>query len=426
MLPAMTTVALETPEVGSWRCIERERSVLGIEQWKAVRDPPSSGPVEGTVYLLAQPEKPAARTMLERWYEDLRDLADPRLPRVLAWKRQRGALVVEAVRGVPVARLLDEAREGRLAVDFDSALDIVLEVARGLRHAHARTVRGRPLVHGRVGPDTVWLTPAGDVRLTDLGAPMSFVEARVLPPEMAARSRVGVRSDQWQVAALLYELVTLRPIYPGTWADAFRRAMRGDVQEQLARVRSFHPELAAVLERALAPRARDRFPDDHAFIHALGSLAAGRPSRRRELAAALCGDVVSMPSLQPAREPADAAEPLAMPAWSDGEDVLEVLAEEVEETEAPPRVASVALETGAPRIGVDAHGHMTVHFIPPEDPADTGDRVEISVPGQEGSSVAARARAVALGRAPVAGRGRARWWAALLLAGAAWLAWMAW
>jgi class 3 adenylate cyclase/tetratricopeptide (TPR) repeat protein len=111
------------------------------------------------------------------------------------------------------------AAGGRLEVG--RAVEIAADVTRALEHAHARGV-----VHRDLKPANVWIDDDGHARLGDFGLATTEARARVsggtlvgtvayLPPEQALGEAAGPKSDLYSLGALLYEMLTGQPPFPG-------------------------------------------------------------------------------------------------------------------------------------------------------------------------------------------------------------------
>lgn len=132
----------------------------------------------------------------------------------------RPFIVSQLMPGGSVAELLERAPDHRVAIE--EALQIALEVARALDHAHTHGV-----VHRDLKPANVWRAADGTVLLGDFGLAATGDEARLtvdglvvgtvayLAPEQAVGRAPDARSDLYALGALLYELLTGRPPFLG-------------------------------------------------------------------------------------------------------------------------------------------------------------------------------------------------------------------
>jgi serine/threonine-protein kinase len=163
----------------------------------------------------------------------------------------------------------------------------VAKLARGLgaalTHAHAAGV-----VHRDVKPENVMLSPVGP-KLTDFGIarlPDSTLTraSTVLgtpaysAPEALASGTFSAYSDQFSLAATLYEALTGKRAFPGD--DALAVATRVATGKQpaptalLPALRSF-PHVDVIFDRALAKEPKNRFASCEAFGSALAAELEG-------------------------------------------------------------------------------------------------------------------------------------------------------
>ncbi|MCD6015404.1 MAG: hypothetical protein K0R41_32 [Geminicoccaceae bacterium] len=134
-------------------------------------------------------------------------------------------IVSEYVGGGDLAGTLDESDGRRL--EIDRAIAIAIDVCRALEHAHARGI-----VHRDLKPANIWLGDDGAARLGDFGLATTDRRSRAavegmlvgtvayLPPEQALGRGSDGRSDLYSLGAMLYELLTGEPPFPGEDAVA--------------------------------------------------------------------------------------------------------------------------------------------------------------------------------------------------------------
>ena len=216
---------------------------------------------------------------VERFRREARALAQLNHPNIVTVIDRgefegRQFIVFEHVEGENLKELID--REGQLPVDH--ALALVHQVARGLAFAHEHGV-----VHRDVKPHNVLIDADGVAKVTDFGIARSIEPAdgltetgtllgtsEYIAPEQASGRCVDERSDQYSLAAVLYELLTGSPPFTG---DNFMAVAMKHVQEPVPSVRESRPDVSprldAIVSRAMAKRPEDRFPTTEALMAAL-------------------------------------------------------------------------------------------------------------------------------------------------------------
>jgi class 3 adenylate cyclase len=211
--------------------------------------------IEETVLARARREAQAVRKLGEH----------PHIVRVLdSGEEDRVPFIVsEYVGGGDLASLLDECEGRRL--EIDRAIAIAIDVTRGLEHAHSRGI-----IHRDLKPANIWLGDDGTARLGDFGLATTDRRSReavegmlvgtvnYLPPEQALGRTSDERSDLYSLGAMLYELLTGEPPFPGE--DAVAIIGQHLNAEPVAPSRH-RPEVAPALDR-LVLQLLAKSPDD--------------------------------------------------------------------------------------------------------------------------------------------------------------------
>ena len=167
-------------------------------------------------------------------------------------------IVSEYVGGGDLAGTLEDCVGRRL--EIERAMAIAIDVCRALEHAHSRGI-----VHRDLKPANVWLGDDGTARLGDFGLATTDRRSRAavegmlvgtvayLPPEQALGRSSDARSDLYSLGAMLYELLTGEPPFPGE--DAVAIIGQHLNAEPVAPSRH-RPEIPPALDRGGARAAR--------------------------------------------------------------------------------------------------------------------------------------------------------------------------
>jgi len=183
------------------------------------------------------------------------------------------------------------ARVARGPLPLDAALGLLRQMGSALQAAHRAGV-----VHRDMKPENVFLCPsdAGGVihervKVLDFGiskirgSQTVMTQESVLigtPQYMAPEQALGrnqeidARADQFALACILYEMLGGKPPFSGDSLAAVIYAIVHEPHVPLATIVPGLPRaVSAAVDRALAKRADDRFPDIGAFIEGV----TGRP-----------------------------------------------------------------------------------------------------------------------------------------------------
>jgi len=141
------------------------------------------------------------------------------------------------------------AREGPLPVA--AALEITIQIARGLACAHAAGI-----VHRDLKPGNAMLLPDGTVKILDFGLAkvrdqgLSSSGARLgtasyMAPEQIRGEAVDGRADLWALGVVLYEMLTGRKPFGGEHEAAVAHAI---LHDEPVRPSTLRPDVPAVVE----------------------------------------------------------------------------------------------------------------------------------------------------------------------------------
>ena len=131
------------PVPGDWYRAKR----AGLSQRK---------PLEVLVKLLSPDADGRTRAGLQVEFDNLRAVEDPRIPHAVALYEGVGALTIEAPDGVSLQDITEARHKGTVAMTPPTLLELGLELAETLQHAHHRSRH-----HGHLEPSLIRLTTAG-------------------------------------------------------------------------------------------------------------------------------------------------------------------------------------------------------------------------------------------------------------------------
>lgn len=203
-------------------------------------------------------------------------LRHPNLVSVLEFGEIDGLVFIatEYVRGQPLSKLIEAG-----TVSQQTAVRWVRDLSMGLAHAHANNV-----IHRDIKPSNVLIDVKRRPHLTDFGLAKRVHEdtsltvdgdikgtpAYMSPEQIrGAKAEIGPATDQYSLAAVLFELLTGHRPYEGPLFDLLVRIQHEPVPPLTSFVPSISPYLDAVCRRAMAKRTSDRFSNMKDFAVAL-------------------------------------------------------------------------------------------------------------------------------------------------------------
>jgi serine/threonine protein kinase/formylglycine-generating enzyme required for sulfatase activity len=228
---------------------------------------------------------------------------------------------MEFVEGRSVGSLLE--LEG--ALPEATALEIVLQVARGLQYAYERE-----LIHRDIKPDNIMLTPEGHAKLADFGLARSVAADATqltaagqimgtpyyLAPEQARGETVDIRSDIYSLGATLYHMVTGHTPFEAPSAIALITKCLTEVpplaNEKNANVSE---ALSKIIAKMMAKEVSERYQTPSELIGALEPIAMPTDSPELSISFMSMGEVGNVKDLlqKAAGKEAKPSDELTMP-----------------------------------------------------------------------------------------------------------------
>jgi serine/threonine protein kinase len=226
--------------------------------------------------LLPGLSRDAAQVALfQREGELTRRLRHPAIVTVYETGVSAGApyIVMEYVDGRNLRQILAQCAARGILLPIDFAAYLAHVIAQALDCAHtACGDDGRPLglVHCDVSPSNVFVSRLGEVKLGDFGVARTVAEGgagqvalgkvRYLAPEQIRAQAVTAAADLFALGAVLFEMLTNQPAFPGVEAEEVgRRVLQGGTHGP----KDLRPEVPAALDaialKSLAVDPAERF-----------------------------------------------------------------------------------------------------------------------------------------------------------------------
>jgi len=178
-------------------------------------------------------------------------LSHPALPRLVAASPL--AMVIEAVDGVSVDKLMAQRAAGELNLTPGAVIDFAMQLVDALFHLH-RVGRS----HGHLSPGHIVLDPSGVVGIQGItDGHYAEVSLAWMPPDISQANKQDDLADQWAIGAIVASLITGRgPWDPGQEEEM---AAAGEISHLIQPVIDQWPALGRLLQRMTNPNRRARY-----------------------------------------------------------------------------------------------------------------------------------------------------------------------
>jgi serine/threonine protein kinase len=221
-------------------------------------------------------EQPRARRRFETEARAAAQLSHPNVVTVYDSGEDDGVpyLVMERL---PGRTLADELASGPLRVDRARAIGLEMLAALGAAHEAG-------ILHRDVKPGNVLLTADGHAKVSDFGIAKTVDDSdqtqtaelvatvAYLAPERLGGDSASQRSDLYSVGVVLYEALSGRRAFTGdTPVGVMISVERGDIEPLATVSPAVPPEVASVVERAMARKPQRRFESAREMADALES-----------------------------------------------------------------------------------------------------------------------------------------------------------
>ena len=192
--------------------------------------------------------------------------------------------VMEFVDGRTVA---DDLTAGKIFSEKE-ALDIIIQVAHALAHAHARG-----LIHRDVKPKNIMISNDGTVKLADMGLARETTDIEaaqteagkaygtpyyISPEQIRGKLDIDGRADIYGLGATFYHMMTGRvPFMAEDSAEVMRRHLRDPLVPPDHINTSLSAGVSEVIEIMMAKRRDDRYKNVEELLMDLEALRNGQP-----------------------------------------------------------------------------------------------------------------------------------------------------
>lgn len=225
--------------------------------------------------------------------QDLMDVRHPALAPVLdiveddtdVW------ILEDWIDSIDLATVIDHCASTGTEVPRTVYLNIATQICNGLEALHNRPAThsgGEHVLHQAIGPEAIRLCADGRVVLgsyglissptaTNAGANQSQTRIGYLAPEQTHQDQeLSPASDIFSLGAVLYELLTMRPMFRAeSNLQTIHKVRRAEVTTQLLEVKEVLPGLDKVLFRAMSLNPRHRYQRAFVLREDLRGLMAG-------------------------------------------------------------------------------------------------------------------------------------------------------
>jgi serine/threonine protein kinase len=194
--------------------------------------------------------------------------------------------VMEYIQGTTIKQQLESGK----VYSEKEAVDIILQVAQALQHAHRRG-----LIHRDVKPGNIILTSDGIAKLADLGMARETKDEEmaraekgmtigtpfyISPEQIHGREDIDARADIYSLGATFYHMVTGQPPFPGNKVEV---VLQAHLDQELTPPDHLNTVLSSglgeVVEFMMAKDRRQRYRTADDLIIDLERLLNGEPPK---------------------------------------------------------------------------------------------------------------------------------------------------
>jgi len=190
-------------------------------------------------------------------------------------------IAMEHLFGKDLGAVSDKAQEKNLTISLENILYIVSQICAGLDYAHKlKDPNGKKLniIHRDISPQNIFITYEGQVKIIDFGIAKAACKSKgtrhgiikgkagYMSPEQAEGKVVDNRTDIFSTGILLYELVTGKPMFPGSFFQILAKMRNAEFEPPERITEDLPPKVYAILHRALAKEPSQRYQSASAML----------------------------------------------------------------------------------------------------------------------------------------------------------------
>jgi serine/threonine protein kinase len=193
-------------------------------------------------------------------------------------------IAMEYVEGNDLKNLIDASHKQEKLLTPAQCVWIVMEISKGLHHAHIKSYKGKPLniVHRDISPQNAMISFNGEIKLMDFGIAKAASRSTktvagtvkgkcaYMSPEQARGKPLDGRSDLFGLAVVLWEMLTHKRLFLGN-SDfvTLSNVLKQDAPAPSSINPDVPEELDAIVLKALAKDREERQPTVEQFARDL-------------------------------------------------------------------------------------------------------------------------------------------------------------
>ena len=188
-------------------------------------------------------------------------------------------IAMEFVDGVDILQLVNGLHASGEKLPIEAVAFVARQMCSGLHYAHTRQdAKGNPLniVHRDISPQNILVSRNGEVKVVDFGIAKAagvstktqagVIKGKVnyMAPEQALGQKADCRTDVFAAGIVMWEMLTSQMVYSGNnVADLVVAVRKADIAAPSSVRPDVPARMDAIVRRALAPRAADRYQNAH-------------------------------------------------------------------------------------------------------------------------------------------------------------------